>query len=94
MFILSVFTILFVSVKAQQSPCPEYFNYLPDSELDTWYGEIHAYFDDDLIDGVFVTLVFDRNSIQIGVTFISLSSTSCCNCIVAVHLRAAGAQKK
>ncbi|XP_019878034.1 proclotting enzyme isoform X2 [Aethina tumida] len=56
-------------VESQQSPCPRIFRYVPTADLDMWHGEILTSFDDDLIDGVFVTLVFDRNTIQIGSNF-------------------------
>jgi hypothetical protein len=49
------------------SPCPRFFKYEPrGTENDRWYGTVTLLTDSDL-SGVWLRLIFDRPSIQLGV---------------------------
>lgn len=50
------------------SPCPKYFQYETRRDQDKWYGKLVLKTDTNLIDGVWLILVFDKPVIQLGVS--------------------------
>lgn len=62
------FLLFLVQTQAQLiSPCPKFFQYEPPgSENDRWYGTVTLQSDSEL-SGVWLRLIFDRPSIQLGV---------------------------
>lgn len=63
--------LLFVAIKASCqmiSPCPRLFTYEPQNpnEPDRWYGQLILQSDSEL-QGVWLRVVFDKPSIQLGV---------------------------
>ncbi|CAH0549020.1 unnamed protein product [Brassicogethes aeneus] len=71
-FVLITFCVLSgITCQLKPSPCPDMFRYLPKnpSETNRWYGELNVVSDVDLIDGVFMVLILDKPSIQLGSSF-------------------------
>ncbi|CAH0549017.1 unnamed protein product [Brassicogethes aeneus] len=73
-YLVTILTLLIALATTQSqfvSPCPRLFRYLPrnPNEQDRWYGEVLVQSDVELVDGVFIVLVFDKPSIQLGSSF-------------------------
>lgn len=65
--ILLAFTLDVVSSQLV-SPCPRLFHYEPqNNENDRWYGEMTLISDSDLT-GLWLRVIFDRQSVQLGVS--------------------------
>lgn len=74
-FFLIFFQILLftLEINCQESPCPRLFVYEPPGqENDRWYGIVTLISDSDLT-GVWLRLIFDRPSLQLGVIPIEIS---------------------
>lgn len=56
--------------QTKPSPCPTAFRYLPNTSRDKnrWYGELTVVSDVDIIDGVFLAMLFDGPSLQLAVS--------------------------